>query len=145
MRMQNNSGFTLVEMMISVLLLALMLSIGVPSFVSMFQRNNLTTLSNQFVSSIALARSEAVNRNTTIVLCQLNDLGNACDNDNEWEDGWVVWIDLDGDGIYEPENALPGEVSSIAVPPFRLITAIQDCRANVAGRAIALLFNHRVG
>lgn len=104
-------GFTLVELMISVALLAVMLAVGIPSFTTMTQKNNLATASNRFVSSIALTRSEAISRNTTVVMCNINPASNACDTNGLWESGWVVWVDLDGDNVIEePNEALNSEV-----------------------------------
>ena len=107
------NGFTIIELMVTVALLAVMLAVGIPGFANLFQVNNIAEISNRFVSSMMLARSEAISENTTVIMCQVNGAGTACDNDGQWEDGWTVWIDLDGDNVIDNnehiarENPLP--------------------------------------
>ncbi len=110
MRNVNNkqNGFSLVELVIAMTMLAILFIVGVPMLNGFAQENVLADVSNRFVSSITLARSEAVSRNQTVIMCQKNDPGTACDNDGNWEDGWVVWIDLDGDNVIEERNETNG-------------------------------------
>lgn len=96
-------GFTIVELVITVALLAVMLALAVPNFKSAFQRNALATTSNRIVNSMMLARSEAINRNTSVTMCNIFDATPlvyplSCTNDGLWETGWRVWVDLDGNG-----------------------------------------------
>ena len=101
---QKHLGFTIIELIITVALLSVMLAIAVPGFTNFFQNNNLATTSNRFVSSIALTRNEAISRNTTVVMCNINASNNACDTNGLWETGWVVWVDLDNDNVIENPN-----------------------------------------
>lgn len=103
-RLQKIVGFTIIELMITVALLSVMLAVAVPSFFNLFQSNTLATSANRFVSSISLTRNEAISRNTTVVMCNINPGNNACDNNGLWESGWVVWVDLDNDGVIEDPN-----------------------------------------
>ena len=101
LKKQSVIGFTIIEMIITVALLAVMLAVGVPSFGTMFQNNKLTEASNRFLSSITYARSEAINRNDSVNMCVLNDTGNDCDTDGRWEDGWMIWVDANSDGGFD--------------------------------------------
>jgi len=93
--MNAQRGFSVVELMATVALLAILLGIGVPSFVTMVQNNRLVSQINEFVTSLHLARSEAIKRNVDVGLCASSD-GTACDGAN-WEEGWVVFADVNND------------------------------------------------
>lgn len=96
------TGFTIVEMLVALVVLGLLLAVGAPSFVSIFQINNIAEASNRFVSSLTYARNTAISSNVSVVMCLANDDRDDCDNDGQWEDGWIIWADLDND------NALDG-------------------------------------
>ena len=87
------SGFTLIEMMVTVSVMAILLAIAVPSFQGVALSSKLTSLANDFVASAQLARSEAIKRNRPARLCASSD-GATCTGD--WKDGWVV---LREDGV----------------------------------------------
>ena len=123
------NGFSLVELMIAVFMLSILLTVGIPAFNGIARENALADISNRFITSITLARSEAVSKNRTVVMCQLNNAGTACDNDGNWEDGWVVWIDLDNDNNLENVNEANGvEVVSIeaSLPAGYTLTALNN-------------------
>lgn len=96
-RITLSPGFTLIELMVAVSLLALLLALGGPSFNFLFRNVNLTAQANQFVAAVQLARSEAIRRNRSVTLSALAD-----NQAQHWEAGWLVWVDLDN-------NAAPGE------------------------------------
>ena len=85
-------GFSLIELMIVLVILAAVLVIGLPSFSSAGLVSRLKSYANEVVSSVYLARSEAIKRNTPITLCQSAD-GNACTTSGDWEQGWIVVVD----------------------------------------------------
>ena len=94
---QLSRGFTLVEMIFTVGLLALILGLGVPSFLE-FSRNNRTTgIANDLLADLNLARSEAVKRRVPVTVCaSANPLATTptCSATNATSfSGWVVFID----------------------------------------------------
>lgn len=86
-------GFTLVELMITVVLLAIMAALAFPSFTSTIRSNRVATATNELLSSVALARTEAIRSRQRASICTTTD-GTACGGD--WNNGWLVWIDVDG-------------------------------------------------
>jgi len=76
-------GFTLVEMMITVAVLGILVAIAVPSFRNTIERNQVVTASNDLLSSLLVARSEAVKQERRINIKKYS--GN-------WDNGWVVRI-----------------------------------------------------
>ena len=80
-------GFTIIELMVTLLVGAILLSIAVPSFRNFVQDSRLTTESNSLVYSLNLARSEAVKRDGGVKVCASSD-GSSCGG--TWAQGWIV-------------------------------------------------------
>lgn len=99
-----SQGFTLLELMITVAILALLVGIGVPSFNAMLRQNRLATQTNELVAATALARSEAVKRGSLVTLCPANLEGDDCSGSDDWTQEWIVFPDLDGDGSAQPDQ-----------------------------------------
>lgn len=93
-------GFSLVELVITLALAAAMLTVGIPAFNNVMENNALAGAANRFISSLVLARSEAVTRNIEVVMCRLNSANTACDTSGTttWSDGWVIWADANDNG-----------------------------------------------
>lgn len=62
-------GFTLVELMVTIAVAAILMAIATPSFTSLINSNRLTSSSNEMVAVIQIARMEAVRLNTTVGVC----------------------------------------------------------------------------
>lgn len=88
-RMPGQRGFTLVELMVAIAVIAILLMIAVPSFQEAALGSQLRAVANDLVASTHLARSEAIKRNTAVTLCASAD-GQACDADASWREGWIV-------------------------------------------------------
>jgi type IV fimbrial biogenesis protein FimT len=82
-------GFTLVELMVTLLVLAILLGLAVPSFRDASLSSRLTGYANDLVAGVQIARSEAIKRNATVTLCASED-GATCAEDVGWEVGWIV-------------------------------------------------------
>ena len=79
-------GFTLIELMVTLALVAVMMALAAPSFIT-FQRNSeLTSTANSFLASLSAARAEAMKR-------QLRTFVIPVDGSN-WSSGWVVFVDV---------------------------------------------------
>lgn len=84
-------GFTLLELMVSIALLAILITLGIPSFSSIIRNNQASADSNSFVTGLNLARSEAVKRNTEVRLSPIQ--GIITNGNTQWSQGWLVWTD----------------------------------------------------
>jgi len=96
--MSNNKGFTLVEMMITVAIAAILLTVAVPSFQTLIENNRLATNVNSFIAMLQYAKTEAVKRNATVSLCAGNpNNGCACGPgagcDANWKNGYMIFTD----------------------------------------------------
>lgn len=95
---QSARGFSLIELMVTVVVLAILLVIGVPSFREFYLNNRLVSQINMLHSDLLLARSEAVKRNRPAQVCGVAGGALPC-ADRDWTRGWVVFVDRNGDGI----------------------------------------------
>lgn len=84
----NRRGFTLIEMMVTVAILAVMLALAAPSFSKMIKAQRVRTIGSDLYNDIVFARSEAIKRNA-IVLVRPKDTATAKD----WAKGWDVNTD----------------------------------------------------
>lgn len=103
------SGFTLVELMITLLVGAILLTVAVPSMQTLIRNNRLTTQTNEFVSTLQLARSEAAKRNVPITI-----LANAPEASNEFGAGWILFQDADGDGTLDADEETIRSVGALS-------------------------------
>ena len=85
----------MIELMITLGIAAILLTVAVPGFNTTIKNNRLITHTNLLVSSIGLARSEAVKHGRTATVCiNANQPAVGCTIGNNWELGWMVWVDL---------------------------------------------------
>jgi type IV fimbrial biogenesis protein FimT len=84
-------GFTIIELMVTLVVLAVLIAMVAPAFNSLIQRNTSTALGEEFVTALNFARSEAIKRRAPVSICASNDAGTSCGDD--WSNGWIVFID----------------------------------------------------
>ncbi len=110
-------GFTLLELIVTVALAAILLGLAIPSFTGLFERNRLATVANSLVGDLMTARAEAIKRNVTVSICHSND-GSSCGG--AWKDGRIVFLDENGNGSVDSEDevlqvneGMPGKITLI--------------------------------
>ncbi|MFT3898202.1 MAG: GspH/FimT family pseudopilin [Thermomonas sp.] len=90
------TGFTMVELMISIVVTAIILSLAVPSFTSVINSNRLAGPANALLSGLQSARATAISRNTRVVLCRSDDGATCNATAGNWP-GWIAFVDWNGD------------------------------------------------
>jgi type IV fimbrial biogenesis protein FimT len=104
MKMTRNSGFTLVELMVTLSVVAVLLSAGVPSFSAMVKNNRLVSESDELRALLSAARFEAKLQRTTVTVCRSTDAIECSPGD--WGAGYMAFIDLDGDARLDDDERL---------------------------------------
>lgn len=105
-------GFTLVELMVTVAVVAILVAIGAPQLVTFIQKQQVRADVNSLTSAIHLARSEAMKRSGVATICPLAataatpptcaaNAGNAA-----WSNGWMVFIDYKPFGTFGGNDTL---------------------------------------
>lgn len=122
----NQHGVTLIELLVVIVILAITLTLALPSFNDTIVRNRLASQTNEILASINLARSLAIQSSAQGGVCAANNDQTACGAN--WANGIIVWVDEDRSGGFSP-----GEVRRAA----RLDAADQLTGAS------AVVFNNR--
>lgn len=99
------SGVTLLELIVVLAISGILLVIGIPSFAAYSSNSRLTSATNALVSSLFLARSEAIKRNSRAVLCKSAN-GLACATSGGWDQGWVVFHDANNNAELDAGEAM---------------------------------------
>lgn len=110
-------GFTLVELMITLLIAAILMAIGVPGMRVLSQNSQQRNAVSDINSTLARVRTEVAARNIGATVCASNDQ-ESCSGEVNWENGWIIFVDRDADGeidtgdtVIQVHAALPGGVT----------------------------------
>jgi type IV fimbrial biogenesis protein FimT len=93
-------GFTLIELMTAFTVLAVLLGLAIPTFLNVIRNNRVTTQTNDLVSALNYARSEALKRSNTVTACSSTD-GASCAGATDWSTGWIVFTDINSNGTLD--------------------------------------------
>ena len=100
-------GFSLIELLMSMTLLAVLLTIASPSFATLMGRTRSQSARVALDTALNLARLSAISRGTHVVACPSVDQ-QQCLHGTEWHHGWLVFADLDHDGAHSANEPLIG-------------------------------------
>lgn len=116
--MRHDSGFTLVELLVTMTVGAIMVGLAVPAFSTLLQNERLTAQKDAFVGALRFARSMALSRNAETEVCPLLSSGSTVCG-SSWTNGWVVVLNPGG--------------SATTVPP---LTLLQSTRVAPSGPVV---------
>lgn len=96
--LRSTKGFTVIELMVVVAITAVLASLAAPSFIDSFRRFRVDTVREVMQGSITLARIEAIRTSQPVVIRRTVGCGVLLAN--EWNCGWQVFVDTNGDNVF---------------------------------------------
>lgn len=132
-------GFTLVELLVVLAVGSILLAIAIPGYAFLVNASRLATVTNDLVTTLHLARSEAVKRGMRVTVCKTGNVGAAmpvCDATAGWHEGWLVFVDGGTRGVIDATDPLlrvqeraHAEVGITASNYARFISYLPDGRS----------------
>lgn len=154
----NSIGFTLVELVVTIAVAAILVTVAVPNFRVFVQNSRISTQANDLISDISLARSEAIKSGANASLCT-STAGASCNGSGNWTTGRLAWTDtnnnnaLDAGEIRRFREQMTGGNGlfiSVATDPLTftnrgapsgggaLTFSVCDSRGNASGRDVTI-------
>ncbi|MEE4331532.1 MAG: GspH/FimT family pseudopilin [Wenzhouxiangella sp.] len=157
---RRQNGFTLIEVMITVVILIIALAVVIPSFRGVLQSNRVSAQANELMTAVQLARSEALKQGRPITICPADTSVADPECGTDWAEGWMAVVDGEAPGSTDIDEVeilrvwaaprfdatltfsgdepflryLPnGAIDEAAgTPPFQMALRIPDCIGNAA-------------
>lgn len=101
-------GFSLIELMVALAILSILLALSLPNFQDIIESSITNSQAKSLMTTLNLARSEAIKRGTEVGLCASDD-GADC-NAGTWSDGWIVFVDSNGDADGDAGSIDAGDI-----------------------------------
>ena len=98
-------GFTLIELMLSLAVFAILAAAAVPALGSLIESTESRTARSALITALNTARIFAASKTATVVACPSADR-EYCGHTTEWQRGWIVFMDADGDGLRDAAEDL---------------------------------------
>lgn len=107
-------GLTLIELLVTIAIIGILLSLALPSFRDFLVGSRLSSDVNGFIGLINYARSEAISRNQSVVICPKSDTTTACASSQYWGQYEVqAFVDVDGSGTRNAGDILLKTIPAI--------------------------------
>lgn len=115
-------GFTLYELLITVVVAGIIIGFGVPNLRQFQLNNRMVAASNDLLAVFSMARTEAIKRKTNVAICASSDWNTATPTcgardaaDIVWHQGYIAFVDIDGDLTIDAADG--DELLRVSGPP----------------------------
>lgn len=95
--MSSQNGFSLLELLLTMSLVGLLLSLGVPHLHNILRSNAVSVEVNKLIRTVHLAKVEAAKHYREVVVCPSADQAQCADDVSAWRRGWLLFVNLDHD------------------------------------------------
>ncbi|WP_211453321.1 GspH/FimT family pseudopilin [Collimonas antrihumi] len=150
----SSAGFSLIELMITIVVMTILLAVAIPSMQSFIAQNRLSGNANEFIAATMLARSEAIKRGGAVKICRSvsADVSSTitCDtSDNDWKTGWLVLVENSSDSTKNEVLARQGTLvvgttvtpTSTATTPTSIVYNAMGAPTQAPPSTFAFAFN----
>ena len=110
--MKNVHGFTLVQLMVTLGVIAVLFGIAVPAFSNGLEAARSIDARSNLLTSLTVASNKAAMSGTRAVLCPSPN-GLRCVNSPDWSLGWIVFLDGNGDREVGPEDRVVAQMRAL--------------------------------
>ena len=97
MKKRTQTGFTLYELLITLLIVGVVMTLGIPNMTEFTRNSRITTTANDLHAAFQVSRGEAARAKTNITICASDNSMGAATCQGSWEDGFIIFIDSNGD------------------------------------------------
>lgn len=109
---RHSHGFSLIEMMVAVAVIAILAAVAVPNMQAMIASSALRTVTNDVVAALAQTRSLAIKEGGRVTMCKSAN-GSACATTGDWEQGWIIFADPTRNSPWTNASVDSGETVSL--------------------------------
>jgi type IV fimbrial biogenesis protein FimT len=114
MKQKGHRGFTALELIVTMAVIAILLTTGVPAFRDYSWNLRMKVAMDNLRSDLNLARGKAISHNIQTVICpSINN--DECSGQSAWQDGWIVFSDLNADHRKQDTEPLLKQAAAIAM------------------------------
>ncbi|MDE0952156.1 MAG: GspH/FimT family pseudopilin [Halioglobus sp.] len=117
------SGYTLIELMVTLVIAAILLTVGVPAFKTQMLKSRMSAAATDLLGGMMYAKAESIGRSNFVTLCKSNPEATACITAGGWEQGWLTFIDADQDGTIDDGDEIIQVHDAVADGMTALATA----------------------
>jgi type IV fimbrial biogenesis protein FimT len=132
-QVSNQTGFTLIELMVVVSIMTILALMAMPSFGDFINRTKQSAVVSQLGVDLNRARSEAIKRNSRMLVCLRNNDTTCATAGTDWNNGWLVCADADADNACDAGTA--------DLPNPLVVHQAVDAGLSVVGTDTVLRFN----
>ncbi len=101
--MKKSNGFTLVELMLTIVIAAILLTMAIPSFQQLTRSNRTSTQANELFTALSMARMSAIERGEPVTVCSSTDQA-SCSGNTNWKTGWIVFTDINSNQTIDDDG-----------------------------------------